>query len=265
MEGDLKYGIQNLASPEVSKVIQENPMAVLPFGSVEQHGPHLPCGTDTFAAEIIAGPLSDRLECLYVPFSAYGVTPPHAGFPGTISLSRVTFELLIRDICTELMSMGVKRFVMVNWHEAHAPSINSVCTELQDQNDAVFVVVHAHFVAQRIYAECGGLTHGGAIETMAVMAKDPQLVNLDRVKESTRPAGAEALDAMRRSNEIYGFVTDFRELAKDGWYGDPLWATSERAASFAETVVDEIMVRLADVLKALTASTSTSPSQLPVD
>lgn len=234
----MSQSIGDLPSPDVARQLERSPWVVLPFGSIEQHGPHLPCGTDTMVAELVARDVADRLGALYVPFGPYGVTPIHAGHPGTVNLSRDTFEALLRDVCSELHRMGATRFVLVNWHEGNSPSLDALSTELQDRwTDAVFVVAQACYVAQRIYRDEGGeLTHGGGIETLGVMAHDPDLALTDRVGEPTRPEGAEALDAMRRSREVYGFITDVTELADDGWYGAPHWATKEAAAKFTDRV-----------------------------
>ncbi|HUY47584.1 MAG TPA: creatininase family protein [Streptosporangiaceae bacterium] len=246
------HSIMDMPSLDVGRLVNRMPVAVIPFGSVEQHGPHLPCGTDTFASELVAKQLARALGCLYVPFSPYGITPPHVGFPGTISLSRSTFEGLVRDICTQLITTGVRLFVLVNWHEAHIPSLNAICTDLQFEHDAMFIVAHAQFVAQRIYAPHNGkLTHAGGIETLAVMAHDPSLVHADRFEVSKRTEQAEALDAMRRSYEVYGFITDVRKLSEAGWYGDPAWATQERAKEFDRTVAADIAERLEGVWKIL--------------
>jgi creatinine amidohydrolase len=246
------YELLRMPTDQVKEVIDRMPVAVIPFGSVEQHGKHLPCGTDVFAAEVIAKSLAEKLGCLFVPFGPYGITYPHVGLPGTVSLSRSTFEGLITDIVTELMRNGVKLFVMVNWHEAHQPSLNATCMDLQFKHGAKFVVAHAHFVAKRLYAPVGGLlTHAGGIEAMAVMAHDPSLFVTERVAEPRRTDKAEALDDMRRSYEIYGFVTNILELSKDGWYGDPTWATPERAKDFADTVSAEIARRIEKVWQTL--------------
>ncbi|HUX65523.1 MAG TPA: creatininase family protein, partial [archaeon] len=101
----------DLTSPEVRKIIERTPIAVIPMGSTEQHGPHLPCGTDAMVAEIIGESVASQLDALYVPFGPYGVTPIHAGHPGTISLRRSTFEALLTDLLEELTDMGVKTFV----------------------------------------------------------------------------------------------------------------------------------------------------------
>jgi creatinine amidohydrolase len=257
--------ILDLSSPDVASRLRRSGTAVIPLGSTEQHGPHLPCGTDIFAAELIANAVAEELDALCVPFGPYGVTPIHAGHPGTISLSRATFEALLADILTELARMGATSIVLVNWHEGNIASTDAVAYSIQQELGVHIVVAQACYVAQRIYREAGGeLTHGGGIETMAVVAHDASLVRLERAGEPTRPPGAEELDAMRRSKEVYGFVTDVTELARDGWYGYPGWATAELAAAFAETTADEV-VRLVNEVRgartradALRAGTATS-------
>jgi len=237
--------LYDLTSPDVASLLATTPVAVVPLGSVEQHGPHLPCGTDTMAAELVARGVADRLGALHVPVGPYGVTPIHAGHPGTISLRRSTFEALLTDVCRALIDMGTERLIFVNWHEVNTASVNAVATELQDDTDARVFVAQACYVAQRLYADEGGsLTHGGSIETMAVMAHEPALARVERAGEPTRPPAAERADEMRRSRDVYGFVTDVTEIAADGWYGDPTWATAERAATFPAVVVDEIVARL---------------------
>lgn len=241
--------ISALTSLDVARHLRRSPTVVLPFGSIEQHGPHLPCGTDTIAAELVAKEAAEQLDALYVPFGPYGITPIHAGHPGTVSLRRTTFEALLTDVCTELHGMGTDTFVFVNWHEGNNAALNAVATEMQAAYPVVFVVAQACYVAQRLYRDEGGeLTHGGGIETLAVLAENPELARLDRVDEPTRPAGADRLDEMRRSKEVYGFVTDVSEIAEDGWYGAPHWATAERAADFASRVGTEVSKQVHDVL-----------------
>jgi creatinine amidohydrolase len=242
------HSLYELPSPDVQDVLAGSRTVVLPFGSIEQHGPHLPCGTDTMTAELIARSLAEKLTALYVPFCPYGITPIHSGYPGTISLRRETFAALLSDVCEELIRMGAGTFVLVNWHEGNTSSLNAVASDLQAEHGARFYVAQACYIAQRIYQDRGGtLTHGGGIETLAVMAYDPRLVRLDRAEGDAADAGADAVDEMRRGGEVYGFVTDARELAEQGWYGDPSWATQELAESFGESVVAEIVAQLESV------------------
>jgi creatinine amidohydrolase len=245
------YDLAEMTSPEAAEAVARSRTAVIPIGSIEQHGPHLPNGTDTMAAELIARAVADRLDAVYAPFGPYGVTPIHAGHPGTVTLRRETFEALLTDICTELIRMGVETFVLVNWHEGNIASMNAVATDLQDRYDCTFVAAQACYVAQRLYRDEGGeLTHGGGIETLAMLAHDPALVKAERAGEPTRPPGAIEMDAMRRSHEVYGFITDVTELCDDGWFGNPQWATPERAVTFTKVVADGVLELLDGVIKA---------------
>jgi creatinine amidohydrolase len=244
-----RHSIADLTSPEVRELIGRSKTAVIPFGSIEQHGPHLPNGTDTIAAEVIAHEVAVQMDALFVPFGPYGVTPIHAGHPGTINLRRSTFEALLSDVCEELVAMGVDKLVFVNWHEGNIASMDGVATEIQDRHPGVFVATaHACYTAQRIYAGQGGeLTHGGGIEVLAVMAHDPALVDIGKAGDATRPDHAIALDEMRRSKETYGYITDVTEIDADGWYGNPRWATEDMASDFASTIAAEVVKKVAPI------------------
>lgn len=248
----MAHSIEDLPSPDVADLVERTRMAVLPFGSIEQHGPHLPCGTDTYASNLVAENVAHRLDALLVPVTPYGVTPIHAGHPGTISLPRNAFEEVLRAVIRELIDMRVRDIVFVNWHEGNIASLDAVATETQQGNPHVTVVAaQACYVAQRLYRDAGGeLSHGGGIETLAVMASDRSRPRFDRVGEPSRPSGAVEMDEMRRSREVYGYITDVSVLAEEGWYGDPAWATPERARTFTDTLGEAVTAQVSAVLSA---------------
>jgi len=241
----------HLTSPEVAAAFERSPIAVLPFGSVEQHGPHLPTGTDTIAARLLAQEVAEGLDGLFVAFGPYGITPIHAGHPGTISLRRSTFEALVTDVCEELVTMGADRIVFVNWHEGNIAALDAAGTDLQTRHDHVMVVsAQACYVAERLYADRGGeLTHGGGLEALAVLAQDPALLRIELAGDAGRSERASALDAMRRDREIYGYITDVTEIDEAGWYGDPGWATEELATDFAATIAAEIVSQVQSIFE----------------
>ena len=133
--GAVNRSIDRLAAPEVRALLDRSGMAVLSFGSIEQHGPHLPCGTDTMAADLVAADLAERLDALLVSGGPYGVTPIHAGHPGTVSLRRRVFEEYVANVCEELVEMGASVLVLVNWHEGNIASLDAVATDLQDRHE----------------------------------------------------------------------------------------------------------------------------------
>lgn len=247
----MTHDLARMTSPEAREAMARSRTVVLPIGSIEQHGPHLPNGTDTMAAELVAQEVAARLGAIYAPFCPYGVTPIHAGHPGSVTLRRETFEAVLEDVCTELIRAGAETVVLVNWHEGNTASMNAVATDLQDRHDVTFIAAQACYTAQRLYREHGGeLTHGGGIETLAVLAYDESLVKADRAGEPTRPPGALEMDEMRRSPEVYGFITDVTELADDGWYGNPRWADVERAKDFTDVVAGGVLAGIDVVIKA---------------
>lgn len=249
MSGSSRW-IYDLTSPSVAAAIARSPVAVLPVGSIEQHGPHLPCGTDIFAADVIAESLADRIDAICVPLGPYGVTPLHRNRPGTISLRPETFEALIRDTSLELVAAGIETLVFLNWHEGNTPSLDRASIELQSETGAQFIVAQACYTAQRIYKPEGGLlTHGGSIETLAVLASRPELVDLANSPALERSERGLKVDEMRRSSEVYGFVTDVAELDPEGWYGDPQWATEEAAGDFAGRIAAAVEERVRRVME----------------
>jgi creatinine amidohydrolase len=243
---------EELTDPEIAAALARSPRVILPMGSVEQHGPHLPTGTDFFAATAIALAVADHLDALVLPLCPLGVTPMHMPFPGTVSLRPQTLQDVVTDIGSSLAGHGCREFVILNWHEGNIPSLALAGERLHRELGLAVVVVQACYVAEeRFGPRAGGLTHGGKIEAWSVLSCRPELVHLDRAAGSGDRRQGELVDRLRRDRSFQPMLTDVRTMSATGWYGNPGGATEQEAREFVAQLGAEIASRLAGVLEAL--------------
>lgn len=221
--------------------------AVIACGSIEQHGPHLPAGTDTFIAESLARRVAERLDAVLVPVTPLGVTPLHMAFPSTVTLDATVFAAVIRDVARSLAAHSVRFLAAINWHEGNIPALATALEEAQRTTGLRCVAVQACYVAaEMLRSSAGPLSHGGRIETMLVMADHPELVHLDRIEEIPLSEESRRRDALRRDNQFQPVVSDAREISPAGWHGDPRDATRDEGLTAMEGIVGAIAERLAD-------------------
>ena len=165
-----RYFIE-LSQPEIAAQLKANPLVLLPAGSVEQHGPHLPTGTDTFAANVISAAVAERMDGLVLPATPFGVTPMHMPFEGTITFTPDTYMRVVTETCVSTAKHGAKRLLILNWHEGNIPSLAIAAESLHRDHGMSVLTVQACYVAEELYGKtCNGLTHGGEIEALAVLA-----------------------------------------------------------------------------------------------
>src|SRR5215475_11693391 len=103
----------DLTQPEIAAQLKKNPFVILPCGSVEQHGPHLPTGTDTLAANAISHAVAERIDALVLPATPFGVTPMHMPFESTITLSPETYIGVVTDTCVSTAKHGAKYLLIL--------------------------------------------------------------------------------------------------------------------------------------------------------
>jgi creatinine amidohydrolase len=242
----------NLTQPEIAAQLKKNPLVILPQGSVEQHGPHLPTGTDIFASNIIGHAVAERMDGLLLPGGPLGVTPLHMPFEGTITLSPETYIRLVVETCASMAKHGAKYLLILNWHELNIPSLGVAADLLHRQHGMTVLTVQACFVAEDMFGkDCGGLTHGGEIEALAVLAYRPDLVHLDRIDYSSDYSHGRKVDALRRTRAYQPVLADVRSIAPTGWYGSPQHATVEKAHRMVNEIADSIAVKSAEIFKEL--------------
>ncbi|MGH9109846.1 MAG: creatininase family protein [Acidimicrobiales bacterium] len=242
--------LEELTSPEVAAAMAERPLAIVPCGSTEQHGPHLPTGTDYYASLALAERVASETGGVVLSGLQFGVTPIHAGFPGTVSLAPETYQAVLYEMVASVASHGALEAVFVNWHEGNIPSLAIVGARLTRELGLSVVLAHACYVAEELYGEkLGGLTHGGAIEAGAVLAVRPDLVHYDRLGPADDSPGERTEDKARRGKAFQSVLRDIREIAPAGWYGSSERMSpddaSEMMDAVAAVVAREVSSRLA--------------------
>ena len=121
-----------MTQPEAARALARG-TAIVVSGSVEQHGGHLPLGTDAFAALTVAERVAERIDAPILPLSPVGVAPYHMPWPGSLTLRPDTFMRLLFDVCEGLAAAGVSRVIIVNWHEGNTPSIRLGVDQVQQK------------------------------------------------------------------------------------------------------------------------------------
>lgn len=243
--------LERLSQPEAARMLTATGTAVLCAGSVEQHGGHLPLGTDAFAAQSIAERVAFRLHTVVAPLGPVGVAPYHLPWPGSLSLSPATLAAVLVDVCGCLSQAGVSRILLVNWHEGNSATLRLAAAEAQQQHPVSVVIAETHVITHSLYPDEMEFTHAGSMETAAVLAYDSGLVHLDRRSEASGQAAGEAAHALFRRPDVYPVLQDFHDIAPTGWYGRPELAGQDRAEEIAESVADHVVRRATEIWAAL--------------
>ena len=242
----------DLTQPEIAAQLKKHPLVLLPQGSVEQHGPHLPSGTDIFAANVIAHAVAERMDGLVLPGGPLGVTPLHMPFESTVTLTPETYMRVVIETCASAAQHGATYLLILNWHELNVSPLGVAAEKLHREHGMTVLTVQACFVAEELFGkECNGLTHGGEIEALAVLAYRPELVHLDRIGNSSGHAHGRKMDALRRTRAYQPVLSDVRLIAPTGWYGSPQGATVEKAQRMLNAVADSIAKKSTEIFAQL--------------
>ena len=243
--------IERLSQPAAAALIAASGAAVVATGSVEQHGGHLPLGTDAFAAASIAERVAARLGTVVASLGPAGVAPYHLPWPGTLSLSPGTLIAVFTDVCGGLAAAGARRILSVNWHEGNSATLRLAADEAQGRHGVRVVMAETHVITHTLFPAEMEFTHAGSMETAAVLAFDPSLVHLEDATPATDRAAGEAAHALFRRPDVYPVMRDFHDVAVTGWYGRPELATPERAEEIAEAVADHVVREAREIWAAL--------------
>jgi creatinine amidohydrolase len=235
--------LERLSQPEAEKRLKASRMVVMAPGSIEQHGPHLPLGTDAFAALTLAEEVARKMDSILVPLPLVGVSPYHLSWAGSLSLKPQTFLAVVEDIGECLAQHGIERILFVNWHEGNSPTVRLAGDSLQRKFNLRVVVAESHLITNQMFGERAKLTHAGNMEAAAVLMYDPSLVDVSKATNPTSESEGDAGHAIFRQRDVYPILRDFHEVASTGWYGHPEEATTELADEIRTAVSDYIAER----------------------
>ena len=243
-----------LTQPEIAAQLRNNPLVIFPAGSVEQHGPHLPTGTDIFASIAIGEAVAQRMDALVLPACPFGVTPMHMPFAATVTLTPDTFMRVVTETCAAAAAHGARYLLILNWHEGNIPSLAIAAEALHRSHGMTVLTVQACYVAEELYgARCNGLTHGGEIEALAVLAQRPDLVHLDRIGDSSDHRHGHQMDRLRRTRAYQPVLTDIRSIAPTGWFGSPQLATADKGRRMIADIAGAIAGEAQEIFRQLDA------------
>ena len=213
---------------------------LVPLGSLEQHGPHLPLGTDTCIVSEIASRVEQRApsDIVLLPALWLGHSPHHKHF-GCASLDIRPYMDMIIGMCRSLVGSGARRILLLNGHGGNDSPVRAALRELKDETAADVYVAFASYwnlAADRFRSirdsPQGGMGHACEMETSVMMTLQPDCVDVDAIAPDGLQSQSKWLQHDMLAGQPYFLVNDFREVTQSGVFGMPQYATAEKGVRF---------------------------------
>lgn len=216
--------------------IKSGKKIIIPLGSMEQHGPHLPISTDTIIAEYLANQLTKKISSYALPGIPYGVSFEHRPF-FNISISNDVLSELLSQVCISLGENGFNQIIILNGHRGNMGVLQYIPQIVERNNPKVnvFGINYWHLIEREF-------DHGGFVETSLMLAIEPKLVQMQNAKRGY-------LNKKRLNSTYTTFLsnTSSFKITRNGVLGDPRKATKEEG----KKIISITMKNLVRILKEL--------------
>lgn len=233
--------LENINMKEFEAHLEKTKTILFPFGTVEEHGGHLPLNTDTLIVYEVLKRVAEKREVFLAPPVYYGVCTTTSGYPGTISITPETLRRLTRDVVTDAYKKGLRDFFLISGHGGglHMYALKEAAEELVEELDGINMAVISPYDILR--KELAGLadtandSHAGEIETSLVLYLAPELVK-----------GLSAEEYPRFPKPY--IVKDKLKYWSGGVWGDPSKGSREKGEKATALIVDKI-IEIIDQIK----------------
>ena len=224
---------QDLTWPEVADAVARTPFALLPFGAIEEHGPHLPLGTDALAAASLAARVAAEADLIELPVMPYGQVWSLEHFDGSLSVSDATLVSLVFELAAGLERVGIKGIVLLSAHPGNAAALKKASRALEERGGIPAICLTypglAAVAAQvRESPESHhAIMHADELETSIMLALHEEAVHMDRaVAEYPQYPPHFDVGAVR-----------WDTVTASGVFGDPTAATRAKGEAIVDHVV----------------------------
>ncbi|MCE9558750.1 MAG: creatininase family protein [Armatimonadetes bacterium] len=227
--------LQSMTWPEVSES-DKDAIVLIPTGSLEQHGPHLPLFTDTLLATHVAGQVESRLpaEILLTPTLWLGASGHHLKFPGTLSASFESYEGAIQSVVESLVPHGFHRFFILNGHGGNSEPNGIVLRKLKQVNPNLtlghssYFAFAAELASQILEGPLKEIRHACEAEVSMMLHIHPELVRVDKLRD----------DGLYPEPKTLGMVYHFDEQTDKGSFGYATLASASKGKLLLDAAID---------------------------
>jgi creatinine amidohydrolase len=243
------YRLEELTWPEAQRAIQGGAIAVIPVGSLEQHGRHLALNTDNVLADafgeaVVQRALAAGVRALLCPSLHYGYTMHNMDFPGTMTLRMETLLALGEELATSLVHHGCRKIVLLNFHGSNWSVLDLVSRRVMNRHPEALVaavspvkMAAAELETLRQARETGGMSHACELETSLMLYLRPELVDMrEAVKDISQPDSRFYWRDLLRGSRGVAMADLTRHASRTGVVGDPTVASADKGKQFFEAI-----------------------------